>query len=1110
MNRIVKYLIALCLLPGAGLQAEAALNATYTYSFAESTPLASGKWVKIYIPESGIYELSYSKLREMGFPNPENVSVFGNGGVMYPVNFTDTNLARLMEDTPQQVPVYYASDKLYFYGRGVADITFNGRKFLRESRNIYSNEGVYLLTDSQPVRRMQEAGNINTEGATLRTDLYDYVYHEEDNIHNFSDSGQLFWDYDFHETPRRQWDLDLPYSQRNVYNTLDIQIVAGTEENGSVHYGVGQYYRNMSLKRQSANTYLASNPDCKMSLDGTAQIIVEAVNLTDAFAGFDYWMFSYRKQFLAGDDANLVQERFTLPSSSPNGVSSCVTVPNGVIAFDVTDPYNPVMLSPDNSRLYFAGDGQSHNVIIFNPEKEQKVTDGRYTTVPNQDLHARAQEGADLLIICSDTQFTWGERIAELHRKNDGIKVMVVTAQQLYNEFTSGLTDPMAYRSMVKMLYQSPVQMKNVLFMGQIFADVRNVTHRPNRSDGLIAYQEPGVILTRSAANAMDYFGMAADYIPNIYDISQMPLNAGVGVLPLYSSEEGSIAYNKIREYMEDQDFDWVVNETLSLSCPGDGYAHDQQAISIQKTINKYTSQLYNSKYVHDMQSIEYYGFEKTRNKFLNAMTNGKLLSFYFGHADNVGIADNTLFINSSNLESLENKNLGFMFFAGCELSSTDQGIPGIGEICVTRAPRGLVGSIMATRTVWSNYNYDLAAAFLRGFYNKLDGSVRTETPTIGEVFSFGKSQTSKANDLNYILIGDPALKVPLALRKIDAEVVNPKPLAGGEVITVKGKILNPNNEHDRTFNGKVSLKLMAPRDSAAYHQTVVVRDVEVDGAIVKRNDTTLFYIDLNQERLTSVRVDVKNGEFIAKLNVPENFAKYINHGDGRRPVPLHIGAYDRSSWTGASAYIELDAIAYGETPADDREKDTEAPEVTCIYDPLVRRLKFNVTDNVAVRAGIGAGGSVKASVDGKELILNQNKDFSCPVTEFSSSVPVFDYAEGKHTVSYTARDESGNVSEQKSLTFTISPASAMTLAATNLTGVDEVSFHLSGAQQGDFELMIIDKRGNIIATEPVGSGSYIWDATGIAAGIYRAVVRENSASGTTLFSNWIEFCLID
>ena len=70
VNRILLTL-ALALAFPTGLAAQR------TYTFQSQSVLAKGKWVKVKTAKSGIHEISYEKLREMGFSNPAQVSVYG-------------------------------------------------------------------------------------------------------------------------------------------------------------------------------------------------------------------------------------------------------------------------------------------------------------------------------------------------------------------------------------------------------------------------------------------------------------------------------------------------------------------------------------------------------------------------------------------------------------------------------------------------------------------------------------------------------------------------------------------------------------------------------------------------------------------------------------------------------------------------------------------------------------------------------------------------------------------------------------------------------------------------------------------------------------------------
>ena len=92
---------------------------------------------------------------------------------------------------------------------------------------------------------------------------------------------------------------------------------------------------------------------------------------------------------------------------------------------------------------------------MFNPSKQQKQIGDDFTTIPNQDLHALGSEGADMLIFTTAEMEPYARRIADLHTRHLGQKVVTVTQQEVYNEFSSGTPDPMAYRLLAQMLFQS-------------------------------------------------------------------------------------------------------------------------------------------------------------------------------------------------------------------------------------------------------------------------------------------------------------------------------------------------------------------------------------------------------------------------------------------------------------------------------------------------------------------------------------------------------------------------------------------------------------------------------------------------------------------------------
>ena len=164
------------------------------YAFKADSRLSEGKWVKIETGVSGLYQIPYSLLNEMGFKNPDKVGVWGKGGRVYSINFTDASEALPYSDDIEQIAVIHDNNSLYFYAQGVENIVFETGKtpmFRRNAMNIYSNSGYYFLSDCEDPCLAAES---ESEGMTQELlQGWGYVYHEKDLQLNTTNTGQLFW-----------------------------------------------------------------------------------------------------------------------------------------------------------------------------------------------------------------------------------------------------------------------------------------------------------------------------------------------------------------------------------------------------------------------------------------------------------------------------------------------------------------------------------------------------------------------------------------------------------------------------------------------------------------------------------------------------------------------------------------------------------------------------------------------------------------------------------------------------------------------------------------------------------------------------------------------------
>ena len=132
---MTKYIIAVAV--GAILASFSSQAAT---KFKDSSVLSSGKWVKIKVGETGVYEITGEQLKQFGFSDPKKVKIFGTGGIQ-----TTDNYNKDYTDDLEQVPAMRDGDKLYFYANGLTyeeirsiDYTTNFDIYRSISKNAYS------------------------------------------------------------------------------------------------------------------------------------------------------------------------------------------------------------------------------------------------------------------------------------------------------------------------------------------------------------------------------------------------------------------------------------------------------------------------------------------------------------------------------------------------------------------------------------------------------------------------------------------------------------------------------------------------------------------------------------------------------------------------------------------------------------------------------------------------------------------------------------------------------------------------------------------------------------------------------------------------------------
>ena len=112
--------------------------------YAEHSVLAKGRWVKIRVPSSGVYELTSALARQAGFSDLSKVKVYGYGGNLQNEKL-DGNELRALDDL-KEVATCTVNGRRLFYANG--PVTWSSNTATRRTRNPYSDYGYYFLTSN--------------------------------------------------------------------------------------------------------------------------------------------------------------------------------------------------------------------------------------------------------------------------------------------------------------------------------------------------------------------------------------------------------------------------------------------------------------------------------------------------------------------------------------------------------------------------------------------------------------------------------------------------------------------------------------------------------------------------------------------------------------------------------------------------------------------------------------------------------------------------------------------------------------------------------------------------------------------------------------------------
>lgn len=1010
-------------------------------TFAQQSVLANGYWYKIKIDKTGLYSLTFDELKSMGFSQPENIRVYGNGGIQLSSANSDFHPDDLIENPIMMEKgsdgIFNSGDYIVFYAVGSVKWRYdNNRQMFLHSKHAYSDDTYYFLTTGYgPGKRMENAVQISSAATVEVTAYDDFVFHDND-AQNLLKTGRTWFGESFAPGTEHNFTFRLegrvpgepieiythvaarsPQNYPNSYFTLleknnPIQQISVSGINFSVYYLFAYDANNKA-------TLITSDDNVQLALRYNSGYI-------SAKGWLDYICINTSKKLEYQPGQFMFRDISTVDSGAVAGYKIS-NVPASCSVIDITDPYNPLIIQAAISGgiLTFKATADSLREFVCFDKSEFYKPDlkGEGTgSVENQDLHASGVY--DYVIVAPPAYITYAEQLADFHRTKSGLRTMVVKPEQIYNEFSSGKPDPMAIRLLMKMLYDRAAsdsdKPRYLLLFGDGTYDNKGIIS--SNANLLPTYQSEASLSETSSFVSDDFYAMLDD---TEYAVTGFE-DIGVGRFPVNNASEAALMVNKILSYCSSQTFgDWR-NVVCFLADDADNN-ETEHMVYTDLLANKVASVAPDINiekiYLDQFPQVSTSSGERypaVTQALISRVNRGTVMLNYTGHGNPEQITHEAV-LTVKDIFSFTNINKLTLFVtASCEVSRFDDfSRVSLGEHFLLHGNGGAVALFSTTRLVYSGSNFNLNDNFC-GLVVSRD--LNGQALRLGDVVRLAKINSGGAGNMNkrnFCLLGDPALKIGIPELNIVPESINGQLIQSGcdtlkalSKITVSGYITDVYGNRTNDFNGRIYPTI--------YDKSFNRKTLSNDGSspLTYQVQNSILYKGL---------ATVTNGNFSFSFIVPKDIQ--YNYGNGK------ISCYAENGITDAKgSNFDLVIGGFSGTELDDQE----GPEIK-LYMNDEKFVNGGTTDQSPVllavlsdssginTTGNAIGHDITAIIDNnRQQVLVLNDYYQAGQDNYQQGKVMYKLPEmetGEHRVNFKVWDIN-NISSEKSLDFVVTEAS--------------------------------------------------------------------------------------
>ena len=1005
--------------------------------------LSKGSWVKIAVPNEGVYQLTGAQFKAMGFTGKVNANQ---------VQLYGMDLANLKEKVPTSLPdslmeiaiemqdggdgIFDDQDKFLFYAQGQYQWVHSAISEAPIRQKITSNDSLYFFlrigTNGKRIARYDKSGIASN---LIQTFAAKWLV-EKDSI-NVLSSGKIWLGDPMGIGAGKKTTMTFPINmeglQLNAPIVVQSQLAASTYLNDAT-FNIQLNDQVLSTKSLNPVSGLIFDDAYKIRFDSStiwldktkvlkAGQSLSSVNLqvnfnasATATGWIDYLVLHGQRTIGFWGNAGF---GFEYQTSQPMDQIIEFEIQNATAqtrVWDLSQYHQPLSMNPQLSQnaaaVFKSSDSARKYFYVF---EENKTNSAQFSSFIRNDS-SFSTGPLDYIIISAPDYYPAAMSLKLFHEKQNGYKVGLFNSTQVFNEMAGGQTTPIAIRNFLKYILEQS-KLKNqvrpayVLLMGMGNFNTQKI--QLNKELPVYTSEVSNAILTSYSSDDFYAIQQPGDQIQFAQTIDSIGL--AIGRIPARTIDEANKMVEKLIQYQSNKKMGLWQNQLTWVADDADYNLHLQDAEEIISNLNNKTTNWNHRKLYLDLfkasQTLTGNTYPEVNKAIQESIQAGTLMLNYTGHGNFLRLTEEAV-ISKSEIQSWNNMGkLPIMVTSSCDFAPYDQpAYSPIGFDALMQNEKGIIALVAANRLVFAYSNKQMNDAFMQAL---LVPNSKGQYTTIGQALQIAKNVNfsqngDRLNAFKFGLMGDPAMRIAQPKYQINCTNLNQLPwsdtliLKAGEKYTIKGN-LSAKSDAILNFNGFIDMVLW---DAPNTKKTLA-------------NQTTsqVVAIQTQEQALFKGKATVQNGQFEISFILPSTLPS-----SNSAALKLQLYAYNDT----ADASLQFQSIfIQGATSLN--ELDTTGPSMqSYINSPFFKSgdwvstpstLYVKLNDSSGIQSsGSELGHDLKLIIDDSVIKnYNLNAFFTYNLNQYQSGeiqypLPVLE--EGKHRLILKAWDLLGNVSK--------------------------------------------------------------------------------------------------